>query len=75
MVHHIQNTSLSQITLQVYMMKIHHGWILWFQGKRTNRPSANVSPIINRLFVILQIFNQMWIIMEKNLTLILLLTP
>ncbi len=47
----------------------------WFQGKRTIRPSANVSPIISCLGVILQIPNQMWITMEENLRLVLLCDP
>jgi len=63
---------LSQITLHNYLLEIHHGGTLWFQGKRTNRLGVNVNPIINRLVAIFQILNQMWITMEKNLILNLL---
>ncbi len=83
-VHHIQTTPpppskievpLSQITLQNYLLEIHHGWTLWFQGKRNTRPNVNVNPIVSRLVVILQIPNQMWITMEKNFIFILLCDP
>jgi len=53
-------------------MEIHHGWTFWFQNKRTNKLGANVSPIINHMFVIFQIFSQMLITIEANLKLILL---
>jgi hypothetical protein len=82
MVHHVQTTllsrakvSLSQITLQNYLLEIHHGWTLWFQGKRTIRPGANVSPIVSHLAIILQVSSQMWITMGKNLKLVLLCDP
>jgi hypothetical protein len=48
---------------------------VWFQSKRTTRPSANVNPIISHLAVILQIPSQMRITMEENLRLILLCDP
>jgi hypothetical protein len=53
-------------------LKIHHGWTLWFQSKRTTRLGANVSPIIGHLVIILQVPSQMWITMEENPKLILL---
>jgi hypothetical protein len=79
MVHHIQTTPLSkdevplnQIPLQNYMLEIHHGWTFWFQGKRTTRLGANVSPIVSHLGLIFEIPSQMWITMEENLRLVLL---
>jgi hypothetical protein len=52
------------------MLEIHHGWTLWFQSKRTIRPSENVSPIVNRLIIIFQIASQMWITVKENLGLV-----
>jgi hypothetical protein len=66
---------LNQITLQNYLLEIHHGWTLWFRSKRTTRPGANGSPIVSHLAIILQVFNQMWITTGKNLKLVLLCDP
>jgi hypothetical protein len=82
MVHRIQITllsrvkvPLSQTTLHNYLLGIHHGCTLWFQGKMTIKPSANVSPIVSHLIIILQILSQMWITMKENLSLVLPCDP